>query len=58
MSPQKREAAQRAMQKMGGQDGQKPTRDQREWAKTILNDQRQRSPEVVRMAQRALGENA
>ena len=58
MSPYKREAAERAMQKIGGQAGQKPTHDQREWARKILNDQRQRSPETVRMAQRALGEDA
>lgn len=58
MSPHKREAAERAMRKIGGQVEQKPTHDQRDWARKILNDQRPRSPEVVRMAQRALGEDA
>ena len=58
MSPHKREAAERAMQNIGGQAGQKLIHDQREWARKILNDQRKRSPEVVRMAQRALGEDA
>ena len=58
MSPQKREAAQRAMQKMGGQEEPKPQRDQRAWAREILRDPRGRSQEVVRMAQRAVEEQA
>lgn len=58
MSPQKREAADRAMQQLGEQGGQKPQRDHRAWARKILSSPKGRSPAVIRMAQAAVGEAA
>ncbi|WP_454004992.1 hypothetical protein [Alcaligenes sp. Marseille-Q7550] len=58
MSPQNREAAERAMQQIGNQDEQKPQRDHKAWAWKILNSPKGRSPAVIRMAQAAVGEAA
>ncbi len=58
MSPQKREAAGKAMQQLGGESNQKPQRDHRAWARKILSSPKGRSPAVIRMAQAAVGEMA
>ena len=56
MSPQKREAAVKAMQKLDGQAMVNPERDHRAWAKKILANPTGRSPTVIWMAQRAVGD--
>lgn len=56
MSPQKREAAEKAMQKLDGQAMVNPERDHRAWAKKILANPTGRSPTVIWMAQQAVGD--
>lgn len=53
MSPQNREAAEKAMQKLDGQAVVNPERDHRAWAKKILANPAGRSPTVIWMAQQA-----
>lgn len=55
MSPQKREAAEKAMQKLGGLTVVGPQRDHKAWAKKILANPAGRSPTVIWMAQQAIG---
>lgn len=54
MSPQKREAAEKAMQKLDGQAVVNLERDHRAWAKKILANPTGRSPTVIWMAQQAI----
>lgn len=56
MSPQKRDAAEKAMQKLDGWAVVDPQRDHKAWAKKILANPAGRSPTVIWMAQRAVGE--
>lgn len=56
MSPQKREAAEKAMQKLDEWTVADPQRDHKAWAKKILANPAGRSPTVIWMAQRAVGE--
>lgn len=54
MSPQKREAAEKAMQKLDGLTVVGPQRDHKAWAKKILANPAGRSPTVIWMAQQAI----
>ncbi|OQV33579.1 hypothetical protein BV899_05845 [Alcaligenes phenolicus] len=55
MSPQKREASEKAMQKLDGWTVVDSQRDRKAWAKKILANPAGRSPTVIWMAQQAIG---